>query len=225
MGTGTAGGYFASGLAAILLSALGIALLLQFGKSESESHSEKSEITGAMRFYWMCMMAVNLSVALHMHGYFRTALEEIVDVLLVLTVLWICAWVDKKDFLIPNKVLLIGGALRCVLLAAKLLYAPQLIKYCLISSVTAAAALLIASIFCRLVSPGSIGFGDVKLLMLMGFCLQNDRVWVAVLLTMILSFFYSLFLVLFRKANRKTEMPFAPLLLIGTIAASIITTV
>lgn len=217
-------GQIFAGVAAFIFSMIGIVLLRYNGQAPNDN-SEELETEAVSKVFLTAMVAINIAVALFVRGYYGTDFADLFNIILTITILWVCAWTDRKYFLIPNKVLFTGFVIRCFLLSANALLKPQLFGYHLVSSVGASITLMIASLLCRLVSPGSIGFGDVKLLMLMGFCLQNDRVWVAVLFTMILSFFYSLFLIVFRKADRKTEMPFAPLLLMGTIVASIITTV
>ena len=175
---------------------------------------------------YLCIALIfNIAVALFMKLFYGNDWQDLARVLLVISVLWACAWIDVKCKLIPNKILLVGLLIRLALIALECLVSPGEVRYILMSSVIAAIALFIGSILCRLVSKDAIGFGDVKLLAFMGFCLQNDRIWGAVFFSSIIAFVYSLYLVLCKHANRKTEIPFAPLLLAGTIAASIFTTV
>lgn len=204
-------------------------LLIRLVTDKFESLQENQEISGKEHkqctVYLVVALTLNISVALFMKLFYDDRWQEIVRVLLVISVLWACAWVDVKSRIIPNKILLVGLLIRCVLIAVETLLSPSEVGYIFLSSIVAAIALFIGSFLCRLVSRDSIGFGDVKLLAFMGFCLQNDRIWGAIFLSAFVAFVYSLYLVLFKKANRKTEIPFAPLLLAGTIAASIITTV
>lgn len=212
--------FFATGLSG---------LLIRLVTDKCESLQENQEISGKEHkhctVYLIVALTLNIAVALFMKLFYNDSWQEIVRVLLVISVLWACAWVDVKSRIIPNKILLIGLLIRCVLIAVESLLSPGEVRYILLSSIVAAIALFIGSFLCRLVSHDSIGFGDVKLLAFMGFCLQNDRIWGVIFLSAIVAFVYSLYLVLCKKANRKTEIPFAPLLLAGTIAASIITTV
>lgn len=204
-------------------------LLIRLITDKIEALQENKENTGKdykqYTIYLTIALILNGTVAMFMKLFYGDSWQEIARVLLVISVLWACAWVDVKSRIIPNKILLIGLLIRCALIAGESILSPGEVKYILLSSIVAAIALFIGSFLCRLVSHDSIGFGDVKLLAFMGFCLQNDRIWGAIFLSAIVAFVYSLYLVLCKKANRKTEIPFAPLLLVGTIAASIITTV
>ena len=204
-------------------------LLMTVNAVNHTSLDEEQDNTGKERrayaVYIGVALLLNVAVALFMNLFYGDSWREMSRVLLVISVLWACAWVDVKSRIIPNKILLIGLLIRCILIAIESLLFPSEVWYILLSSTVAAIALFVGSVLCRLISHDAIGFGDVKLLAFMGFCMQNDRIWGAMLLTAVISFVYSLFLVVCKKANRKTEIPFAPLLLAGTIAASIITTV
>lgn len=178
-----------------------------------------------LNVYCIAALLCNCGVAAFMQLFYHSSILEITQVLLTLCALWSCAWIDGKMFLIPNKILLAVGAMGAVVLGLQCLLDQEFARFYLISSATAAVALLIATLLCRLVSRNALGMGDVKLVMLMGFLLRHDRVWPCIFVSMICSFFYSLFLLIVKKADKKTEIPFAPILLVGTLVASIITTV
>lgn len=145
---------------------------------------------------------------------------HIVNLLLLCSVLWPCAWADAQVKVIPNRVLLAGLTLRAGVLGLELAFFPQDVLIDLVRGAIAAAALCLVCVLCRLVVPKSIGLGDIKLLMLMGFYLGTDRIGGSIFCTMAVSFVYSLFLILTRRANMKTELSYAPLLLIGTVLAT-----
>ncbi len=212
--------FVATGLSGLLMTSV-VEQNVPLEREQENTGKERRQCS----VYLSIALFLNIAVALFMKLFYGDGWQAMSRVLLVISVLWACAWVDIKSRIIPNKILLIGLLIRCVLIAVESLHSPGEVRYILLSSIVAAVALFIGSILCRLVSRDSIGFGDVKLLSFMGFCMQNDRIWGAVFLSAIISFVYSLYLMVCKKANRKTEIPFAPLLLAGTIAASIITTV
>ena len=96
-------------------------------------------------------------------------------------------------------------------------------KYHLIPNRILVFALILASILCRLLSPGSVGAGDVKLLGVMGLYLGVNHVWSPVFVTLIVLFCTGVYLLVFKKADRKSEIPLAPFLLIGTVIAAFLT--
>jgi leader peptidase (prepilin peptidase)/N-methyltransferase len=171
----------------------------------------------------LLVCAINVAAVFFQKWYYDTAVLTTVNIALLLAVLWPCALVDGMEFRIPNRILLVGLLARCVTLGVALVMEPQEIGYILLQCGVAAIALLIVSLFCRLLAANSIGYGDVKLLMLMGFFLGTAGIWGAMLFSMLVAFVYSVYLLLTKKADRKTEIAFAPFLLIGTIAAAVLT--
>ena len=82
--------------------------------------------------------------------------------------------------------------------------------------VIAAGALLLASVLCALCLRNSIGFGDMKLFLVMGLMLSLDGIWGAVFLSLVASFFISGYLIITKKKTRKDAIPFGPAIAIGT---------
>ncbi len=84
------------------------------------------------------------------------------------------------------------------------------------------AAVLASGFFLAifLVSKGRwMGFGDVKLAFFMGLGLGLQNVLVALFLAFLLGAIIGVFLMLLKSKNLKSEVPFAPFLLIGTFVA------
>ncbi len=61
-----------------------------------------------------------------------------------------------------------------------------------------------------------MGFGDVKLVFLLGFFLGYPNIIVALFLSFLIGAIMGIGLILMKKKNRKSEVPFGPFLLIGT---------
>lgn len=172
-----------------------------------------------------CIILCGGAIAAFRESFYHDTVLNTVNILLLCSVLWASAWADLRAKLIPNSVLIYGLLLRCVMLTAELILLPQEVMLDLVRSVIAAVVLFAAAILCRLAVPGAVGFGDVKLLMLMGFFLETDRVWACVFLAMLMSFVYSLVLLMTKRANMKTEIPYAPFLFLGTVTAAFLVSV
>lgn len=67
-----------------------------------------------------------------------------------------------------------------------------------------------------------IGMGDVAVVLVMGIWLGYEKTFVIVFVGMFLCSIFCGGLVLFRKAGRKTEVPFVPFLLIGYLIGRIL---
>lgn len=178
---------------------------------------------GEMRWLVLGMTVCNEAIALFLPWFYGITAMDTMKAVAFCTMLWPCAWVDWKLHLIPNRLLLMGLVARFLLFAVEFMISVQEACYIAIGSIIAAFGSAIACLLCRLAVPHSVGYGDVKLLAVMGLYLGMDYAWNGILLSLILLFFAAVFLLLTKRAERGTEMPFAPFLLIGTILAAFLT--
>ncbi|MEK7562123.1 MAG: A24 family peptidase [Patescibacteria group bacterium] len=117
---------------------------------------------------------------------------------------------DLKHYLIPDKVLFpaIGVAL-----IYRLFLNFSLIPNFLLATVIGSGFFL--AIF--LVSRGKwMGFGDVKLAILMGFLLGFPNILVALFLSFFFGAIIGVILMALQKKGLKSEIPFGPFLIVGT---------
>ena len=166
---------------------------------------------------------VSIFLVLFLPWMYDIGLFDVVLTVFFISMLWSCAWYDFSLHIIPNRILIGGLIIRAVLFSVQLLAEPSQIRYIVLSALMAASGLVIAAALCRLVVPKSVGMGDIKILAVMGLYLGMLNTWGAVFFSLLVLFFASVFLLITKKADRKTEMPFAPFLLIGTICAAILT--
>lgn len=94
-------------------------------------------------------------------------------------------------------------------------------KSFLSSFVSLLSAILIL-LLCRIVSKEGMGVGDIKLLIGIAFYLGFELFLRDLFLISLGSLLFSLFLLATKQANRKTEIPFVPLILLGTIVTTLI---
>lgn len=64
-----------------------------------------------------------------------------------------------------------------------------------------------------------MGFGDVKLAIFMGLFLGYSKIIVAFYVAFVVGAIVGLILIIFKKAKRKTQIPFGPFLILGTLVA------
>ena len=206
----------------LFFSALAIGLL----KIQKEQIDEESKGNEPSKLYllltkdhlfwgWSILMLIMpIFVMLRMY-YHEEKMLFCIRALLILLTVFICAWTDLAAFLIKNKVLLIALLLRFVVFGIEMLTSPEGIKSIVVSGLIAAFALAVVSLLCKILT-GGVGAGDVKLLAVMGLYLGVEYVGLCVFYSMIAMFVFSLGVLLLGKGTRKTEIPFAPFLLIGT---------
>ena len=130
--------------------------------------------------------------------------------------------IDWEHFIILDSVLLIGSVFALsVNLAQDVLHYSVLSWHGnFISGLVAAIAGSLPFLLIWLISDGEwIGFGDVKLGLLLGMLLGWPQIYVAYFLAFILGGFVSLCLLIFARKTMKTRLPFGTFLSLGTMAA------
>lgn len=136
--------------------------------------------------------------------------------LTLLSLMWPIAYIDYKTYRIPNLFIIFGIICRVVILAFELIFVGKFVWMTLFSEIIAALALLLATVLCSLCIKNAIGFGDMKLFIVMGLMLSLNGIWGAIFLSLIVSFFISAFLLITKKKTRKDSIPFGPAIVIGT---------
>ncbi|MFI3170087.1 MAG: A24 family peptidase [Faecalibacterium sp.] len=162
-----------------------------------------------------CVVLLVLAVV-RAHYFPDTPLSVNLKIIACVALLWPCAWIDVKTMRISNKMLLWGCIARVSILAAELVMQEDGFLYNIPQELIAMVAMLVVTLLCRLVMPGSIGFGDAKLMMIMALFLGSSCLWDAIFMSMIVAFFVAVFLMLSKRAGRQDVMPFAPFLMLGT---------
>jgi len=169
------------------------------------------------------VMACNLLVACVLDNYYGAKADHILLTLGTLSFLWPCALIDRRMHLIPNRILILAVLVRTAWFVLEAVIWPEEAQIILLSSGLCALIMFLTSMLCRLLIPKSVGMGDVKILAVMGAYLGMDKIWGAIFSSFIVLFFVCLFLLITRRANRSSEIAFAPFLLIGTILGALLT--
>lgn len=173
---------------------------------------------------WFAMVLYDVLVVWLLYWHYEESAVDILKYLTFGTVLWVCGWTDYKEYLILNRILLLALLLRMVWLGFEfLIYGNVEFTYIVMSAAIAAIMLAVASLLCRVVSPGAVGFGDMKLLIVLGLYTGVDLAVTILIDTFLVMFVVSVVLLLMKKVNRRTVVPFAPFLVTGMVIASILT--
>lgn len=205
----------------VLLSSVLSMLLLRIRADSDEETATVGNYNHQVTFF--LILISNAVVAAFLQLLYNQRLIDIVLTMVFLSILWSCSWYDRKMHLIPNKILLLGVLLRLLIMVYELMNDFNEGKYIIISAVVSALAMMLAAGLCRLISPGSVGLGDLKLLGVAGLFMGIDKIGLVMMPTLLILFFYSLYMLLVKKADRKTEVAFAPFLLAGTLIGAILT--
>lgn len=189
------------------------------GSEEAFSKLEDSRvpISRSIIIYSAIMILITIGVSVVFYIYYNDNNIFIsIKRMALLSLLWPIAYIDFKSYRIPNVFIILGIVYRILLLPFELIFINKGVWITLLSEIIAAAALLLASFLCSLCIKNSIGFGDIKLFIVMGLLLGLDGIWGAIFLSLIISFFIAIFLLITKKKTRKDAIPFGPAIVLGT---------
>lgn len=175
--------------------------------------------------HWLCCLGVPVSIVgvlLMSLLYYRMPEIQIAKRVALLAVLWPIAVCDFSELRIPNKLILAGGIGWIILTVVELIVSRDTIVASLVNGGVGAAAVIVICVVCMLISKGSLGMGDLKLMLIMALFLGASQIFNAMLVSIFLAFFVALGLLLSKKKKRRDAIPFAPFILSGTFLSFIL---
>lgn len=146
----------------------------------------------------------------------RFIIEKILDITLIVFFIFI-SYKDLKEKIIPDRFCL-GIVFLGIL---KIIFCGKSFEESFIGfSVYPAVLIIIYGYGAEIMKKDIVGFGDIKLLGAVGFYIGYLGIYNLIVLyniIFILGFVFSIFLLITKKAERKTEIPFAPIICLGAV--------
>lgn len=176
---------------------------------------------GAKKLYIIFNILV-LALLLWEFWIFGYGIFKILKYLVLLEALFYIAWVDYREKLIRNKHLLILIGIRAALFIGEFFAYPDSWKYILYGSLFGMLLGFVIFGICYLASRGGMGAGDVKLVSVLGLYLGGTALMTTLIIVVVFAALYSIINLIRKKTSLKSEMAFAPFVLLGTIVSMIL---
>ncbi len=145
---------------------------------------------------------------------------NLIKLIIFYVLLLICAWIDYKTRVIPNKILFAGLCVRLVLYLCEYINLGNELRFELYSEGIALLLVVILLLFSALTHKG-IGMGDIKLFGLMALYTGAFFVYSVLFVSVLSGALIGVVMLLCLHKEKKTAIPFAPLILVGYIVTSI----
>lgn len=191
--------------------------------------NKKIHLSGIIPRGWkqnICFAMIPLSmisVAVMFTLFYKMETIYILKRLCLVAILWPVAISDFKELRIPNKLIIYGIVLRLLLLITELIFSFNSILDVIKNEGIAAIGAVIVCVICMILSRGSLGMGDLKLIILMALFLGIEGICYSMFISIFISFVFAIILLILKKKTRKDVIPFAPFILTGTFVSLILT--
>lgn len=134
--------------------------------------------------------------------------------LIVFTLLFDAVLIDIKKRIIPNLLCLIMLVVVVIINGYQIMDNLEAMKIYLISYLAGGVIAFIIFFLAKFISRNGVGGGDIKMMTIIGFCVGNS-IFDVIFYIVFVSFVYSVFMLLFRKAKLHDSMAMAPFIYIG----------
>lgn len=165
-------------------------------------------------FVWLLHL-VAVIMYYRLQGQEGFSVLQIAEHFCIFSLLMVLAFIDCRFYQIPNRLLILWGILRLLLLIPRGFHVGEgglaECSYLTASMAVCLAGMLLLSFFSR----RGIGFGDVKLFALLGFWIGLKETYFILFYSILLAAIVGVLLMGMKRWNRKTRIPFAPFILVG----------
>jgi len=207
-------------VAAFLVSAGSLFLLSQ----DCKKNIKDFKISKGFVIYSAVMIVLSIGVSIlfakvYISNEFLFSLKRIA----LLSVMWPIAYTDVITYRIPNVFIIYGLICRGIILIWEFFVFGLSIWTIVLPELIASVALVVAALLCAFIIKNSVGFGDIKLFVVMGLMQGLDGVWGSIFVSLLISFIVSAVLLISKKKTRKDTIPFGPALVAGTFISICLT--
>lgn len=169
-----------------------------------------------------CIPVLHLAVFLYVAYLLEYGPIKIVRYCALSFTLFYLAGVDIKSRMVPNRILLMLLALRGVLLILEAILYPGYFAGFAFSIVTGAGAVMLVLLAGNIICKRGMGFGDIKLFGVIGAYVGMQTAFGILFFSLAAAALYSIVLLARKKIGAKDEIPFAPFVYFGFVAASLL---
>lgn len=161
-----------------------------------------------------CLGILTVSLNMLLFGQDRQSYVYF-NIMAVYTILTIAAGIDFQKKIIPNVIVGIGFAVRAALLCFECFVCPENIRAAFLNAAAGFAFGLLFLLLLSFITRHGIGYGDVKLFAWIGFSMGFADTYSILFYSALSAAVAGLWLILVKKKDRKTELPFGPFVYIG----------
>ncbi len=175
------------------------------------------------KIYFTIYTIICFGVILMFFLFYKRNFLFVIKRIAVMALLCPIVWIDKKEQIIPNAVLLVGLIMKVILLVADGIFDFEKFKQTFLPNLIATVIVFVLLMVFVLITRGGMGAGDIKLFTVMALLLGSPSIFSILFFTAFSSFFCAISLLIARKKGKKDNIAFAPMIFAGTLISMFVT--
>lgn len=201
----------------IFCSSFAMYLYLTYRKKEEKTAKNFSQITLSKGTIILTVVVGLLSIIFFLYSWFFANATFLKSFMNAETFIWISmlGYIDYKEKIIPNKLILIGIGFWFVLSLLEIFVAhtpwKQVILFSLIGAGICGGVLLVIALIVK----SALGMGDVKMFAVIGLLYGITNTYSILLFSILIMAAVSFVLLITKKVTRKAAIPMAPFVVLG----------
>lgn len=153
------------------------------------------------------------------YGRYRneyTAVQCYINIV-ILFLLYAMAWVDYREKIIPNQLILAGLIIWMIEMGIEVFLFHTDFRTVMLFSVLGGGVWGGLLVVIALIAKTALGMGDAKMFLVIGLIYGLNNTYAILLISLLIMAVISIILLVLKKVNRKSTVPMAPFVLIGFI--------
>ena len=204
-----------NGILAAAVSVLQIAAVLFIEKQYREEIGETTAVRKGILYGAVSVLSLLLNLLLFRQENYSWLM--LLNFVAASTMVLLSGVIDFHCHKIPNRLLAAGGILRILfLILTAFFYRAEFVTQLTMSLVGGIAGLLVMLLI-SILSRQGIGYGDVKLYACLGWYLGLLDTYYVLFYAVLFAAIYAAYVLLARKGDRKTRIPFGPFTYLGFV--------
>lgn len=167
----------------------------------------------------LSLSALSIAIALFLYSFYFAEASFLKSFMNAEVTLWLSllGYIDLKEKIIPNKLILVGISFWAILALVEIFAAKtswkSVLQFSLIGAGVCGGVLLIIALIVK----SALGMGDVKMFTVIGLLYGLTDTYSILLFSILIMAIVSIILLLAKKVTRKTAIPMAPFVVIGFV--------
>lgn len=192
-------------------------LYLTVRKNEKKSIKDYVKLSYNKTYLILTVVSLIISIGIYLYDFYVGEIAYMQAFMNTEMFFWVITlgYIDLKEKIIPNKMILAGLGFWLVLMIFDIFVAKSPLRDVLFFSLIGGLCCGGFMFIVALISRGALGMGDVKMFFVLGLMYGVSVTYSILLFSVFIMAIFSIVMLALKKATRKTSVPMAPFVVMG----------